>query len=224
MEYDFTLTGQTPLLMHADDIDAADSLKEWRSDSRNKSISVPGDDRSPPWTWQTYVYSDPETGEVAVPAANVMAALRNGGAKVPYKGQTTFKSLSQSGILISASHCKLRNDGKPVMIADVHALRDLPFNDQADGARKLGFTLYKVRAKINTSKNVRVRPRFDVWDVTGTVFVSEPAITRDKLTDIFAEAGRQAGLGDWRPGSKTPGSYGIFSATITPKAAKRNAS
>lgn len=54
----FELTGTTPLLMHADDVDAADALIEWRQKPDNKNISKPGDDRSPPWAWQTYLYRD----------------------------------------------------------------------------------------------------------------------------------------------------------------------
>jgi hypothetical protein len=218
VEYDFVLTGVSDLLMHADDILASDELKAWRSDSKNKSVSVPGDDRSPAWTWQTYVYHDPETGEVAIPQENVMAALRNGGAKVPYKGQTTFKTFSQSGLLIGSEFCKFTNGGRPIDFAKILAMRGLSFAEQAATCKdKLGFPLSLKRAKIGNAKHVRVRPRFSEWQVSGSISVSEPAITYEKLLDIFTEAGRQSGLGDWRPSSKTPGPFGIFTASVVPK-------
>jgi hypothetical protein len=34
------------------------------------------------------------------------------------------------------------------------------------------------------------------------------------LSDIFNYAGRYKGLGDWRPGSKTPGTWGMFTAEV----------
>jgi len=46
MEYKFKLTGATPLLVHADDVEKADLLKAWRKNPENKNLSVPGDDRS----------------------------------------------------------------------------------------------------------------------------------------------------------------------------------
>ena len=51
----FELVGEMPLLMHWDNIEGGDTLKEWRQDPKNKNQSVPGDDRSPSWTWQTYL-------------------------------------------------------------------------------------------------------------------------------------------------------------------------
>jgi len=64
--YRFELTGFMPLLMHADNIEGSDELTEWRKLPANKGLSVPGDDRSPGWTWQTYLYHDGE--HVVMPA------------------------------------------------------------------------------------------------------------------------------------------------------------
>lgn len=223
MDYEFTLTGLTPLLMHADDVMESDALSVWRKDPKNKSLSVPGDDRSPPWTWQTYLYHD--GGKLVVPQENMMAALRYAGAKIPWKGQTSFKALTQSGLVIGSDYCEFLCGGKPVPLAAVRAFRDEPFADHVTAARKLGFDLSVKRAKLDKSKNVRVRARFDDWAVRGTVAVSEPAITRDVLNQLFEIAGRLAGLGDWRPSApKSPGPYGMFSADVKPlKAGRKSA-
>ena len=92
MKVAFELTGEMPLLMHSDDVEAADELKEWRKDPANKDLSVAGDDRSPAWTWQTYLYSDGE--HVTIPGANLMVNLRTAATQIILKKQKTFKELS----------------------------------------------------------------------------------------------------------------------------------
>lgn len=209
----FELVGTMPLLMHWDNIEGGDLLKEWRQSPENKNQSVPGDDRSPGWTWQTYLYTDGEN--VTMPADNIMGALMYGGTQVILKKQKTYKELSQSAILIDAEHCRFTYDsGKVLSMADVLAMKEQPFSKQAELCRKLGFRLFCKRAKIGTSKHVRVRPRFDSWKVSGELEVSSPDLPFDRLEAIFGYAGR-AGLCDWRPNSpKRPGPYGQFESVV----------
>lgn len=210
-KFEFELTGFMPLLMHADIIDAADELEAWRKAPGNKNISKAGDDRSPAWTWQCYVYHDGDT--VVMPGENIMAALRTAGAQLILKKQKTFKEISQSGLLIDGEACQFRNNKKPVSFTKISELRNASFNEQAEAVEKFGFTLFKKRVKIGTSKHIRVRPKFDNWSVTGTILVLKPEITPEILDQMFQLAGR-AGIGDWRPSSKSPGPYGQFTATI----------
>ena len=70
------------------------------------------------------------------------------------------------------------------------------------------------RAKIGTSKHIRVRPRFDSWQVRGELLVVEAALTFDIVSQLFELAGR-VGLCDWRPGGKTPGTFGMFDSKLT---------
>lgn len=210
----FVLFGTTPLLMHRDDVEAADALKEWRMDPANKNISVPGDDRSPPWTWQTYLYTDGE--HLAMPSDNLMAALRIAGTQMILKRQKTFKEITQSGLFVSTEFCDFFNNGKKVTCKSITVLRNKLFSEQADGARALGFRLFVKRALLQgKSKHVRVRARFDDWSVQGTLRVLRPdEIPFDVLKSIFEIAGR-GGLCDWRPSSKTPGPWGMFTAKLT---------
>jgi len=210
-EFNFELTGIMPLLMHADDIEASDMLQEWRKDPANKNLSVAGDDRSPAWTWQTYCYSDGK--HLAMPSENIMVALRQAGSQLILKKQKTFKEISQSGLLITTEHCEFRANGKQVPVESIRALRAKTFRDQAEGVQKLGFRLFAKRARVGQAKHVRVRARFDSWSVSGRIQVLVPEITEDILTRLFDLAGR-VGLCDWRPGCKTPGPFGMFTASV----------
>lgn len=209
----FELTGEMPLLMHWDNIEGGDQLKAWRQATENKNQSVPGDDRSPAWTWHTYLYTDGEY--VTMPQDNIMAALMNGGAQIILKKQKTYKELSQSGILIATEHCEFSFDGgKRLSTSQLMELRDLPYAKQAEAAQNMGFRLFCKRAGVNKSKHVRVRPRFETWTVKGELQVISPDLPFDTLVAIFGYAGR-AGLCDWRPSSpKRPGPYGMFTAKL----------
>jgi len=211
-KFDFVLTGFMPLLMHADDIDGADELEAWRKNPRNKNISKAGDDRSPAWTWQTYLYH--HKGCVVMPSENIMAALRTAGAQLILKKQKTFKEVSQSGLLIAGECCNFFSGGQTVSYDQIQAFRDEPWQTHIQKVESMGFTLFKKRARVGTSKHIRVRPKFDSWSVTGTIMVLKEEITQSILEQLFQLAGR-AGLCDWRPGCKTPGPYGQFEASLS---------
>jgi hypothetical protein len=201
-----------PLIMHQDDVEASDSLKDWRQDPANKNISTAGDDRSPAWTWQTYLYSDGEN--VTIPAANLMVCIRQAGAQLILKKQKTFKEISQSGLLVPTEYLDFRVNGNQISIAKLEAMKDDAFAKQADKVCAMGFRLFVKRARVGQSKHVRVRPRFDTWTISGIIQILVPDITFEILAQLFDLAGR-VGLCDWRPGCKTPGPYGMFEAKIT---------
>lgn len=216
--YNFTLTGITPLLMHKDDVLAADMLSDWRKHPDNKNKSKAGDDRSPAWTWQTYLYIDEATGTVAMPSSVIMTSLRLAGASVILKKQTTYKSLTQSGLTIDDEYCQLLvpagDDWATVDVLQLAKIKDKDFIDQANEVRKLGFKLDLRRAAVGASKHVRVRPRFDRWMVKGKIDIVDPDFRYEALTQIMEIAGQRKGIGDWRPGAKTPGPYGRFGVTL----------
>ena len=213
MRIGFELTGLTALIQHQDDVEASDRLDAWRKDSKNRGVSKAGDDRSPAWTWQTYLYHDGE--HIALPSQNLMVCLRTAGGQMILKKQKTFKEISQSGMGILAEYLEFRcgPDSHQVAIADVLAVADATFVEQADMARELGFRLFIKRAKIGTSKHVRVRPRFDQWTARGEVVTTKQELTFDAVSKLFELAG-SVGLCDWRPGCKTPGPFGMFTSRL----------
>jgi hypothetical protein len=217
--YNVTITGKTPLLMHHDNIEWADFMDEWKNNPENKKGSKAGDDRSPAWRWLGCAYHDGE--KLAIPQANIMKCLMEGGAMVPVPGGKngkTFKSQTQSGMMSVLPFWTLLIDRKPIAWADIEKLKDISlFAEHKSAARALGFDLLVKRAAVGTSKHIRVRPQFaSGWQAVGEIAVWDEQITDRALSDIFEYAGQYKGIGDWRPGApKKPGPYGTFDAVIS---------
>jgi hypothetical protein len=211
MFVNFSIKGMSSLLMHADNVESSDGLQEWRKDPDNKNISKAGDDRSPAWTWQTYLYSS--GGKVAWPYANLMVCLRQAAAQVILKNRKTYKELSQSGLIPVGEYMGFTTSGKEITTESLKAMRAMSFAEQTKAVRELGFALDVRRAKIGKAKHVRVRPRFDAWELTGSLEVIMPELTADVIKTIFGIAGN-VGLGDWRPGCSTPGPFGRFDSVV----------
>lgn len=214
--YKITLTGERDLLLHHDNIDFCERVKAWQKDPANNKKSVAGDDRSPAWTWIGYLYHDRK--QLVIPSDNLMTVLREGAKRVPTgKRGGTFKSQSQSSILINEESWPLLVNGKTVSWADVVALgNEEDFEKHQKLAADNGFELFVKRAKVGMSKHIRVRPRIQNWSCSGTVTIlEEDIIDKDVLSMILSQAGRFAGLGDWRPSSpKSPGPFGTFTSTV----------
>jgi hypothetical protein len=215
--YQVTLTGTQPLLMHADDIDWADRMEAWKLEKDNKKSSKAGDDRSPAFRWIGSLYRN-EAGQVIIPTENIMRALMEGGAACLVPGGRsgkTFKAQSQSGIMPRDIGWPLLVNGQPVLTAPIDKLLgEKSFAVHELAVKEMGFVLFKKRARIGQSKHIRVRPRFDAWATTGELVVTDDQITDEVLADILEVAGKYKGLGDWRPSSKTPGTFGMFEAAV----------
>jgi len=209
MRLSFELTGLTPLLLHNDDVDMADMLNAWRKDPKNKNLSKPGDDRSPPWTWQAYLYHDGE--HVCLPSDNLWTCFREAAASVPMKGQKSFKESAAAGIYFEQEFLPIKVDGgRQVELSAIEQVRDNTYPEQIQAAKSLGFELFAKRARVGTSKHIRVRPRFVNWRLSGTVLVTADELTLEVLNSIGDIAGRYKGVGDGRPSAKKPWPYGKF--------------
>lgn len=215
--YDVTITGKTPLLMHYDNIEWADAMEKWKLDPKNKKHSKAGDDRTPAFRWIGSLYHDGKV--VAIPQDNIMRALMEGGAMVPVPGGKsgkTFKSQTQSGMVVAEPFLPLSVAGAVIPVAPIMALKDeLSYEVHQKTVQAMGFELFPKRAKIGQNKHIRIRPMFaEGWTLNGQISVWDDQITADVLLDILTYAGNYKGLCDWRPGGKTPGPYGRFTATI----------
>jgi hypothetical protein len=215
--YELEIIGRQPLLFHQDSIDWSDSMTAWKDNSDNVNSSKAGDDRSPPWRWLGSLYHDNK--HVIMPADNFMKSLMGGGAMVPVpggKGGKTFKAQTMSGIIPGNIGWPLLIDGKPIPIAPFLELANVNDSEKhKQAAIDHGFSLFLKRAKISSSKHVRVRPKFDTWSFLPDLIITDEQITHKVLEDFVRMAGKYKGLGDWRPSSpKSPGSFGIFEGTV----------
>lgn len=215
--YQIILEGETPLLMHRDNIQFSERVRAWQQE--NRSLSVAGDDRTPAWSWIGSLYDDGEY--VGLNADNMMTMLREGGAKVPTGSKNeTYKRQTQSGIVLEEICPPLLVNGKRLEMAPISALLDEDdFASHVEAVQEMGFDLLVKRAKVGTSKHIRVRPMFGKWAVITSLMVVDPkesGITQEVLQKILNKAGSLCGLGDWRPSSRTPGQFGRFSATVEP--------
>jgi hypothetical protein len=142
-----------------------------------------------------------------------------GGAQVQTGGKNgkTFKAQTQSGMMSVEPAWPLVVAGKHIEWAELEATKDVAaFAEHKRVTESLGFSLLVKRAKIGSSKHIRVRPQFDAgWQARGTIAVWDDMIDDSVLGRILQYAGQYKGIGDWRPGGRTPGPYGTFEATIS---------
>ena len=212
--YEVTLTGHTPLLLHMDNIKWGERVRAWQKDPMNKKASVAGDDRSPAWVWMGYCYK--ANGVLVIDADNIMAMLRDAGKKCPAStGKGSLKAATQSGIIVDQIGWPIVGAKGEIEWAALDPLKDeSDFEKHEQSAVDLGFELFVKRARIGTSKHVRVRPRFDTWSASGSITVMDDALNRATIEMLFAQGGRFVGLCDWRPGSPASGRYGMFTAEV----------
>lgn len=215
--YDFTLTGDTPLLMNHNNIEFRDTLAEWIADKENVSKSKAGDDRTPPWSWHGRMYTDGL--KVAMPQDNIMSCLKAAGAKIPTgKRGGNYKKATQSCLMISTLFCEFVGSEGEIKVENFMKFKGETFARQRDLATDLGFSLFVKAASVNGKSHTRVRPRFESWAIRGKIEILDTnEMPPAKMAEIFDVAGKMVGLGDWRPGvSKSPGPYGRFLVELKP--------
>lgn len=214
----FTLTGLTPLLLHADNVEWADRMDEWKSAAKiSGTKSKAGDDRTPAWRWIGCVYNDGT--RVTIPCMNLTACLSEAGKSFTDETRgkrATMKRSAVTGLTFERADFALAGSAGEVKMADILALLDVEsFAEHKAAAERLGFALDVRRLRVQSSKHVRVRPRFDVWSISGTVGVRHDQLEdAAELTRLFNHAGSQIGLCDGRPGSPAPGPYGRFTTEL----------
>lgn len=210
--YDVAIRGLTPLLLHADNIEWADQMKAWSQDNKNSKKSVAGDDRTPAHRWIGCLHNDGDV--VAVPQEMLASAFMKAGSRVQIpggKGGKTFKQDTMALMSMTSVYVPLVVGGKTIPWAGVEKLiKEENFSEHQAATAKMGFSLFIKRAKVGTSKHVRVRPMFKEWGLALSISVWDEVLEK-KLEEIIGIAGRQIGIGDWRPSApQSPGPYGRF--------------
>lgn len=215
-EYSVTLTGTTPLLMHNDDLNWRSEMDRWLSVPDNKKQSKAGDDRCPAYRWLGCLYHDGQF--VGIPSDNLMTMFREGGTQISVgKGKKTFKAQTQSGIIVNEILWPIETEKGRIKWSSLTRFMSIKdFDEQCQQVLEYGFELFAKNARVGQSKHVRVRPKFRQWSASGTIMVTDEAITLDVLKRILLYAGTYCGLGDWRPSGnlKSPGSFGKFTSEV----------
>lgn len=136
--------------------------------------------------WEGGLYWNDEVG-VYVPAENIEATIREG-AKARRKGKDIVKGFMVEDMMV------------PLDIGESLTKEEM----------KADFRFRDVRAmRVKTSRVMRTRPRFNMWNITFTAMYDEKVLNFDEIVDAIEYAGQYVGLCDSRP------KYGKFSARVT---------
>src|SRR5215471_19361471 len=160
--YNVELTGVTPLMTHRDNLEFKTLVDKWQRDPSNRDKSVPGDDRSPSWTWIGSLYENGRS--IVLPSECVMAACKGAGKELKAaRGKKSLKAQTQSGMSFMEPFLEFScNGGHPVAMDDLKPLhREENFERHLSHVRSLGFVLDIRRVKVGMSKHIRVRPVFE---------------------------------------------------------------
>ena len=136
--------------------------------------------------WEQGLYWNDEIG-VYIPAENIEATVREG-AKARRKGKDIIKGFIVEDMMV------------PLDIGEKLTKEQM----------KADFRFRDVRCmKVQKSRVMRTRPRFNMWNVEFTAQYDENVLNFDDIVDAIEYAGQYVGLCDSRP------KYGKFAARIT---------
>ena len=215
-EYKLTFTGETPLWLHKYDIEQSDAVKAWRTNPDNKSHSKPGDDRTPAWTWITYLHHDGEN--IAIPAEMIQKVLILAAARVTLKGQKTYKTVLPACMLIKDMHFKFTNKKKQVPMKPlwdmIAADKKYDYGHHISFAKANGFKLDCRPVNVQGKGNIRCRAEFSNWKVEGSIFILDTTEIKDSIFKEIVNQMTMFGFGENRPNSPKPGTRGRFDVTV----------
>lgn len=135
--------------------------------------------------WEAGLYYDESVG-IYIPAENIEATIREG-AKARRKGKDIVKGFQCEDMMI------------PLDIGENLTKEEM----------KKDFRFRDVRAmRVMSSRVMRTRPRFNMWNLTFTALYDEKIISFNEIVDAIEYAGQYVGLCDSRP------KYGKFVSKV----------
>ncbi len=190
MQYRIKVSGLSPIIHHngAAGLDTRSPVSREIATiaaKRGTNRTAADDDRLRELEAQRSLWLD-ESGAPAIPATAIRAAIE-AGARKRKQGPKVRGGL----VVLSTS---FQYDQKKY----------------GTGIRELGrSTQFTVPVVVKSSRILRTRARFDTpWSCTFKVAVDDEEIDQDNLLEWLDIAGRQIGLGDWRP--EKSGMFGRF--------------
>lgn len=135
--------------------------------------------------WEAGLYYDESVG-IYIPAENIEATIREG-AKARRKGKDIVKGFQCEDMMI------------PLDIGENLTKEEM----------KKDFRFRDVRAmRVMSSRVMRTRPRFNMWNLTFIALYDEKIISFNEIVDAIEYAGQYVGLCDSRP------KYGKFVSKV----------
>lgn len=179
------LTGVRPLLMHSGRLaDPLDEISRNLAKITGKRMKTAADhEEIARIEWYGGMWC--VNGRPCIPAEAIEASFI-GGARVRKKSKQ-----ARAGVMV-AEACPLEYDGP-------HDLDEL-WNDPTFRLRR--------PVRVGNARTIRTRPKFGKWSLQAVVHFVPTLLDRAEMLDIFAIAGAQEGIGDWRP------RYGRFSVEL----------
>ena len=191
MQIKITVTGETPLIMHADTL--ADPIhvltKEFKKVSGKRTKTDEDHEKMARMEFMAALYKDPATDLLLIPGANIKKCL--------IEGARTTKSgpKIERGLVLQGTEFPLIHAG-PKDLDDLYDDKD--FQDRRS-------------VKVGTARTMRVRPIFKKWGIDVLCTIDPAVCSLDDLEEIAENAGKLIGLGDHRK----VGGYGRFKTVVT---------
>jgi len=142
-------------------------------------------------TWRSKMHVS--NGSVVIPLAAMFSSIVEGckysGKQIPGKGKSTWTQKFASGIMLT-DDIRINIDPATVNCVIINA--------NADGVRGSG------------KRVTRRFPSIPRWEATFDVHILDPIITKDVFAEMVEIAGLFIGIGQGRPGMKSPAGNGRF--------------
>ena len=190
MQYRITVSGVSPIIHHngAAGLDTRSAVSREIATiaaKRGGNRTEPDDDRLRELEAQRALWLD-ESGAPAIPATAIRAAIEAGARKRKQGPQV------RGGLMVLSTAFAYDTE------------------KYGTGVEELGRTTqYTVPVVVQRSRILRTRAKFDMpWSCTFEVDVDDEVIDQSQLLEWLDIAGRQIGLGDWRP--EKSGMFGRF--------------
>lgn len=190
MQYRITVNGISPIIHHngAAGLDTRSAVSREIAAiaaKRGGNRTEPDDDRLRELEAQRALWLD-ESGAPAIPATAIRAAIEAGARKRKQGPQV------RGGLMVVSTAFAYDTE------------------KYGTGVEELGRTTqYTVPVVVKNSRILRTRAKFDTpWSCTFEVEVDDELIDQSQLLEWLNIAGRQIGLGDWRP--EKSGMFGRF--------------
>jgi hypothetical protein len=182
-EYQITITGTRPLIMHdgrlSDPLDEKSKRLKLVTSKNKKSDEDLAEIKR--IEFEGAMYFDEKLGPY-LPCANLQACMCTGARK--RKLGQSFEAMVEVMIPIDGP------EGYAIKYSGPRTLKAL--------FAKTDHVL-RERAKVGMSSVMRTRPRFPKWSCTFLVEVSDDDVDDSQVKQAFEDAGKYCGIGDWTP-------------------------